>query len=74
MLRLPEGAEVLGPVPVPAASGPRRTDEPTEVRAVVRVPRVAGPVLSRTLLEMQGVRDARKLRPVRVQVDPLGLG
>jgi primosomal protein N' (replication factor Y) len=39
----------------------------------VRVPRPAGSALSRTLVEMQGVRSARKLPPVRVQVDPVAL-
>ena len=36
-------------------------------------PAPAGAELSRTLTEMQGVRSARKLPPVRVQVDPVGL-
>jgi len=66
-LTLPAGSEVLGPVPVPGS------DPPLE-RAVVRAPRAAGGALSRTLVEMQGVRSARKLAPVRVQVDPVGLG
>jgi primosomal protein N' (replication factor Y) len=73
MLELPPGAEVLGPAPVPpppAAGGP---PAPPEVRAVLRVPRAAGAALSRTLVQMQGVRDAKKLGPVRVQVDPVGL-
>jgi primosomal protein N' (replication factor Y) len=48
-------------------------DEPP-VRAVIRVPRAAGEALSRTLTEMQGRRSARKLPPVRVQVDPVALG
>ena len=39
----------------------------------VRVPRTAAAELSRTLVQMQGVRDAKKLAPVRVQVDPVGL-
>ena len=43
------------------------------MRVVIRVPRAAGGALSRTLVEMQGVRDARKLPPVRVQVDPADL-
>jgi primosomal protein N' (replication factor Y) len=62
-LELPPGAELLGPVP-----------EDPLVRMVVRVPRRSGPALSRTLVEMQGVRSARKLPPVRVQVDPYALG
>ena len=72
-LGLPPGAEVLGPVPV-AVTGPVPDAEaPPSLRAVIRVPRAAGPALSRTLVEMQGVRAARKLPPVRVQVDPVGL-
>ncbi|MGZ6804299.1 MAG: primosome assembly protein PriA, partial [Nocardioidaceae bacterium] len=63
-LVLPAGAEVLGPMPA---------DKDDEVRVVLRVPRAAGADLSRTLVQMQGVRDARKLPPVRVQVDPVGL-
>ncbi len=75
LLRLPAGAEVLGPAPLPPAPGPARAgaSDEAEVRAVVRVPRAAGTELSRTLVEMQGVRAARKLGPVRVRVDPVGL-
>jgi primosomal protein N' (replication factor Y) len=73
-LRLPRGAEVLGPVPVPVAAwGPADPTSVPAVRAVVRVPRAGGSALSRTLVEMQGVRDARKLPHVRVQVDPVAL-
>ena len=82
MLRLPDGAEVLGPVPVdpPAGSRPRpvrlsaEPTDPPQVRAVIRAPRSSGTQLSRALVEMQGVRDAKKVTPVRVQVDPIGLG
>lgn len=63
-LELPPGSEVLGPVPV--------DDE--EFRAVLRVPRRSGPVLSRALVEMQGVRAAKRRVAVRVQVDPHDLG
>jgi primosomal protein N' (replication factor Y) len=71
-LPFPDGAELLGPVPVEPAG---RTDAGAEaqVRAVVRVPRAHGAALSRALVELQGVRDAKKLEPVRVQVDPVGL-
>ena len=62
-LVLPDGAELLGPVPA-GDDG---------VRLVVRVPRPAGGALSRALVEMQGVRDAKKLPSVRVQVDPVAL-
>jgi primosomal protein N' (replication factor Y) len=83
LLELPAGAEVLGPVPVPGppgssgssgspgASGPSAEEQS---RAVLRVPRAVGAALSATLVRMQGVRDARKLPGVRVQVDPVGLG
>ncbi len=62
-LALPDGAELLGPVP----------DGDDGLRLVVRVPRSTGSALSRALVEMQGVRDAKKLPPVRVQVDPVAL-
>ena len=71
-LTLPPGAEVLGPVPVPPAR-PVPAGDPVPLRVVVRVPRAAADELSRTLREMQGVRSARKLPAVRVQVDPVGL-
>ena len=45
-----------------------------QVRYVVRVPRAAGPALSRALGELQAQRSARKLPHVRVQVDPAELG
>ncbi|MDR7360983.1 primosomal protein N' [Nocardioides marmoribigeumensis] len=63
-LRLPPGADVLGPVP----------DQDGAERVVVRVPRRAGPALSEALRAVSGVRAARKLPPVRVQVDPWSLG
>jgi primosomal protein N' (replication factor Y) (superfamily II helicase) len=77
--RLPEGAEVLGPVPVATASkgpGPgQEGDEGAEKeRALVRVPRTAGAALAKALQEAQGIRSARKApEPVRVQIDPLEL-
>ena len=63
-LRLPPGAEVLGPAP---------TGHDEDVRTVLRVPRAHGAELSRALVEMQGVRSARKQPAVRVQVDPVAL-
>ena len=62
-LDLPDGTEVLGPV---------ATDDEL-VRTVVRVPRAVGPALSRALVEAQGVRAAKKLPMVRVQVEPVAL-
>lgn len=64
LLDLPDGAEVLGPVPVAGR-------DPAEQRVLLRVPSAAGADLSRALGDLQRVRSARKLDPVRVQVDPL---
>jgi primosomal protein N' (replication factor Y) len=63
LLDQPPGTEVLGPVEV----------EDGESRLVIRVPRAHGPALSRALGEVQRVRSARKLDPVRIQVDPVSL-
>jgi primosomal protein N' (replication factor Y) (superfamily II helicase) len=73
---------VLGHPPVPDARDRRATPGPPESardgpvlhRAVVRVPRVAGARLSRALTQMQSARSAKKLPPIRVQVDPVSLG
>jgi primosomal protein N' (replication factor Y) (superfamily II helicase) len=62
LLDLPEGAEVLGPVPV---------DD--EHRVLLRVPWPAGEALSHSLGDLQRLRSARKLDPVRIQVDPLSI-
>ncbi|WDZ82339.1 primosomal protein N' [Micromonospora cathayae] len=62
--RLPEQAEVLGPVP---AADDRE-------RMLVRVPRGRAAALAGALHAAAGVRAARKaVDPVRVQVDPLEL-
>jgi primosomal protein N' (replication factor Y) (superfamily II helicase) len=66
-LRLPPGAEVLGPAADPVAD-----DGETE-RVVIRAPRTHGAALSAALREMSGVRSARKQTGVRVQVDPWSL-
>jgi primosomal protein N' (replication factor Y) len=60
LLDLPDGAEVLGPVAV---------DD--EHRVLLRVPWSRGGALSQALGDLQRVRSARKLDPVRIQVDPL---
>lgn len=60
LLAAPEASEVLGPVPAGE----------DEVRAVIRVPRSQGAELSDALGELQRVRSARKLDPVRIRVDP----
>jgi primosomal protein N' (replication factor Y) len=63
LLDRPAGAEVLGPV--------ERDDG--ESRVVVRVPRSQGLSLSQALGQVQRVRSARRLDPVRIQVDPVSL-
>ncbi|MGY2081132.1 primosomal protein N' [Modestobacter sp. SYSU DS0657] len=69
-LRLPEHADVLGPVPEP----PRPGQEGERERYLVRVPRAEGTGLARALREVQGVRSAKKApEHVRVQLDPLEL-
>jgi primosomal protein N' (replication factor Y) len=65
LLSLPDGGEVLGPVPWADAQG-----HATEVQAVIRVPRARGAALAESLGEVQRVRAARKLDAVRIQVDP----
>ena len=60
LLDLPEGTEVLGPVPI---------DD--EHRVLLRVPSSRGGALSLALGDLQRLRSARKLDPVRIQVDPL---
>jgi len=62
LLDLPDGAEVLGPVPVA-----------DEHRVLLRVPWSRGPALSEALGDLQRIRSARKLDPVRIQVDPLAI-
>jgi primosomal protein N' (replication factor Y) len=62
--KLPEAAELLGPVP--AGDG--------QERMLARVPRSAGRALAAALHAAAGVRSAKKAKdPVRVQVDPLEL-
>ncbi|MCZ7438357.1 primosomal protein N' [Micromonospora sp. WMMC241] len=62
--RLPDDAEILGPVPA---------DEGRE-RMLVRVPRARAAALADALHAAAGQRSARKAAdPVRLQVDPLSL-
>lgn len=70
LLALPEHADVLGPLAVPAGTA---SGADLEERAVVRVPREEGEALTRALGELQRLRSGRKLDPVRVQVDPVDL-
>lgn len=66
LLDAPEGTEILGPVPIDPA-------DPDTCRVVVRVPRARAAALSRALGAAQRGRAARKLDPVRIQVDPPSL-
>jgi primosomal protein N' (replication factor Y) len=69
-LRLPDDADLLGPVPEP----PRPGQEGERERYLVRVPRGEGAALAHALTEVQGVRSAKKApEHVRVQLDPLDL-
>ncbi|SDF00549.1 replication restart DNA helicase PriA [Blastococcus fimeti] len=69
-LRLPEDADLLGPVP----ERPRPGQEGERERYLVRVPRASGAALAHALAEVQGVRSAKKVpEHVRVQLDPLDL-
>jgi len=71
-VRLPDDAEVLGPVPVPVSHD--RPVEGEQNRLLVRVPRPAGTQLARALAETQATRCARKEpERLRVQIDPLEL-
>ena len=68
--RLPDDADLLGPVPEP----PRPGQDGERERYLVRVPRSEGLALARALTEVQGVRSAKKVpEHVRVQLDPLDL-
>src|SRR3954452_3875363 len=69
-LRLPDGADLLGPVP----EAPRSGQDGERERYLVRGPRRDGAGLAHALAEVQGVRSARKVTEhVRVQLDPLDL-
>ncbi|MFI0738674.1 primosomal protein N' [Streptomyces sp. NPDC021100] len=78
---LPEGADVLGPVPVPpaAAGRPRRPGDPPPgehwERALVRVRPGRGAALAAALRTAQAVRLARRDgEPVRLRMDPPDIG
>lgn len=65
LLDPPPSADVLGPVTDPGAH---------LQRVVVRVPAADGALLAAALTELQRIRSARKLEPVRIQLDPGTLG
>ncbi|WP_245966201.1 hypothetical protein [Sphaerisporangium album] len=74
-LGLPEGAQILGPVPVEGPRGrPPQTPAEAEERLMVRVPRGAEAALAKALKGAAGVRAARKAPDlVRVCMDPMDL-
>ncbi len=75
---LPDGVEVLGPVPLPpGARTPFSGDgAPAEVeRMILRVDRHEGSALSRALIAALTVRSShRSDGPLRVQIDPVDIG
>jgi primosomal protein N' (replication factor Y) len=80
-VQLPEGTDVLGPVPLPAAppGRPRRTGDPPPgedwERLLLRVRPGSGGVLAAALKAAQVARIARKQSdPVRVRIDPPDIG
>lgn len=75
--RLPDGANLLGPVPLPP--GVRRPAgvpaDDAVIRMLVRVGRDHGPDLAAALRDGIGVLSTRQTHhPVRVQIDPLHIG
>jgi len=71
LVRLPEGADVLGPVPVPQGGGRGETLE----RALLRVAPGQGAALAAALKAAQIARQAlRAGDPVRIRVDPTDIG
>ncbi|MFE1592216.1 primosomal protein N' [Nocardia sp. NPDC058705] len=75
---LPEGTEILGPVPLPPTARKPFSggDAPAEVeRMLLRVGRSEGGPLARALAAAQAVRSThRSDAPLRVQVDPVDIG
>lgn len=75
--QLPDTAETLGPVELPAgARRPPGLDADVEVsRMLVRVPRDGGLELAAALRRATAVLSARKdQQPCRIQIDPLHIG
>jgi primosomal protein N' (replication factor Y) len=69
LVRLPEGADVLGPVPAPGGRG-----EELE-RALLRVAPGQGAALASALKAAQIARLAlRTAEPVRIRIDPTDIG
>jgi primosomal protein N' (replication factor Y) len=76
-IRLPDSAELLGPVPLPAGARrpPGIAAEVLVSRMLVRVRREQGLALAAELRRGVAVVSARQVHePVRVQIDPLHIG
>ncbi|UGT64856.1 primosomal protein N' [Nocardia asteroides] len=74
---LPDGVQVLGPVPLPESARPpfaADSSAPVE-RILLRVPRSDGAALARALTAGQAVRSTQRSdAPLRVQIDPVDIG
>lgn len=70
-LDVPEGAQLLGPMPTPTLRGPAAGQSSPEWHALVRAPCDQTLALTRALLAMRALRSARKESDVvMVRVDP----
>jgi primosomal protein N' (replication factor Y) len=70
-LDLPEGAQLLGPMPAPTVRAPAGGEPAPEWHALVRAPQEATLRLTRALLALRAFRSARKeSHIVTVRVDP----
>ena len=69
-LALPEGAEILGPTPLPGGDGLTEAQH----RILIRCTRAGGRRLAESLTATQGARSARKAPAhVRIRIDPVDL-
>ncbi|WP_279107249.1 primosomal protein N' [Gordonia paraffinivorans] len=82
-LELPEGTDILGPVPLPPGVRPPAGSAEWEAasaddemdRILVRLPRKHGRLLAKALAAGQARRNTHRLTgPIRVQVDPPTIG
>ncbi|QMU68768.1 primosomal protein N' [Streptacidiphilus sp. P02-A3a] len=76
LIRLPPGADVLGPVELPATRGPGGPErsEPSE-RVLLRVAPGQGAALATAVKSAYAARMARKQTdPVRIRIDPPDIG
>lgn len=74
LARLPQGTDILGPVPVRAPARAASTDDPPE-RVLLRVAPGQGAALAKALKAAQAARLVRRRpEPVQIRVDPLDIG